>query len=64
MGYADIGGGGSKLTWQLVVTGGYDFTHVIPGEFGYRLLSLDREEGDFKYDMGTGGWVAGVGFRW
>jgi len=63
-GYADIGAGGSKFTWQAVAGGGYDFNKTFSGKVGYRVLGVDRETDEFLYDMTTAGFVVGLGIRW
>jgi opacity protein-like surface antigen len=63
VGYADVGGGGSDLSWQALAGVNYQFSKVISGKIGYRYLSLDYENADFLYDMNMAGFYAGVGFR-
>ena len=42
---ADIGAGGSDLAWYGNATLGYKFTETFTLAAGYRVLSLDREDG-------------------
>lgn len=63
VGYLDVGAGGSDLSWQALVGGGYAFKKVVSLDFGYRYLSEDYENDDFVYDMAMGGGYLGVGFR-
>ncbi len=63
MGYADIGAGGSDLTWQTLAGASYDFTERVSGKIGYRHLSIDYDKSDFSYDMDTGGVYVGIGIR-
>ena len=67
--YSEIGGfgAGSKLTWQIFPTVGFDLGKVVAFDVGYRWLDLDYESGEgvsaFKYDVLTQGPVAGFVFR-
>jgi opacity protein-like surface antigen len=63
VGYADIGAGGSDLTWQALAGVNYHFSPAISGKLGYRYLSVDYEESNFLYDMDTSGLYLGVGIR-
>jgi hypothetical protein len=63
MGAADVGGGGSKLTWEALVGAGYEFKKVASIKFGYRYLDIDYESTSLVYDMATAGPYVGVGFR-
>jgi hypothetical protein len=62
-GVLDVGGGGSKFTWEALVGAGYRFNKVVAVKFGYRYISVDYDSGGFLYDMGTAGPYAGAGFR-
>jgi hypothetical protein len=63
VGYADIGAGGSDLTWQALAGVNYRFSPAISTKLGYRSLSVDYEESNFLYDMNTSGLYLGVGIR-
>jgi opacity protein-like surface antigen len=63
VGYADIGAGGSDLTWQALAGVNYRFSPAISTKLGYRYLSVDYEENNFLYDMDTSGLYLGVGIR-
>jgi opacity protein-like surface antigen len=63
VGYADIGAGGSDLTWQALAGVNYHFSPAISAKLGYRYLSVDYEESNFLYDMDTSGLYLGVGIR-
>lgn len=60
--YADIGTGGSDLTWQLFAAIGYRFSW---GDIrlGYRYLDYDLGEDKVMEDLAISGPVLGVGFR-
>jgi hypothetical protein len=61
---ADIGGGGSNLTWQAMAGVGYRFTDNVHLTAAYRYLDYDYSSGDFEYDLVTQGIGLGLGFRW
>ena len=63
MGAVDVGGGGSKLTWEALVGAGYEFKKVASMKFGYRYLSIDYDTTSLVYDMATAGPYVGVGLR-
>ena len=63
VGYADIGGGGSELQWQVLAGAGYQFNKLVSLDFGYRYLNVDYDQDDFVFDMAMAGPYAGVGFR-
>ncbi|MBM9513968.1 hypothetical protein [Desulfogranum marinum] len=60
--HADIGTGGSELTWQLFAGVGYRFSW---GDIrvGYRYLSYDFDDDQTMEDMALSGPVMGIGFR-
>jgi len=62
--YADIGGGSSKLTWQVQGTLGYKFSDKISTELGWRLLSDNYQEGGFTYNLKQQGLFTGMSIRW
>ncbi len=61
--YADIGAGGSDLTYQLMAGLNWQFSQTLTGKFGYRYFYQDYEKDDFKWDMTTSGVYAGLGIR-
>lgn len=63
VGYADVGGGGSDSTWQLLAGANYAISPTATARFGYRYLKVDYHRDDFLYDMATAGFYAGVGMR-
>jgi hypothetical protein len=60
--YADIGAGGSNLTWQLYAAIGYMFNW---GDIrlGYRYLEYDQDDDKVVQDLKLYGPVLGIGFR-
>lgn len=64
MGYADIGGGGSELTWEAVVAASFAFNKTVSLPFGYRYLSIDYDQNSLLYDVAMEGPFLGVGFHW
>ena len=59
----DLGGGGSKFTWQLFGGAGYNVNPKIALIFGYRVLDVDYNKNNFVYDMNQRGPIMGVGFK-
>jgi opacity protein-like surface antigen len=61
VGYADIGAGGSDLTYQLMAGVNWQFSDTLSAKLGYRHFYQDYEKDDFKWDMTTSGVFAGLG---
>lgn len=59
----DLGGGGSKFTYQLFGGGGYEINKKIALLFGYRVIDVDYNKNNFVYDMNQRGPVLGIGFK-
>jgi hypothetical protein len=59
----DLGGGGSKFTWQFFGGGGYNVKPNIALIFGYRILDVDYNKNNFVYDMNQRGPIMGLGFK-
>lgn len=64
VGYADVGAGGSDLTYQLLAGVNWQFSKTFSGKFGYRYFYQDYSKDDFKWDMAMSGLFAGLGIRW
>ncbi len=64
VGYADVGAGGSDLTYQLLAGVNWQLSKTFSGKFGYRYFYQDYEKDDFKWDMSMSGVFAGLGIRW
>jgi hypothetical protein len=60
--HADIGAGGSDLSWQLFAAIGYRFSWGDV-RLGYRYLSYDLDDDFIMQDMDLSGPLLGVGFR-
>jgi hypothetical protein len=62
-GYADVGGGGSRLTWQAFAGLNWEYAkdHIL--KFGYRELSWDYSSGGVTWDMKLHGPYVGLGIR-
>ena len=61
-GYADVGAGDSKLTWQAWPGVGYRFDNV-DAVAGYRHLKWETDDGDTFEDLSFSGPTLGVKFR-
>ena len=59
----DLGGGGSKFTWQVFGGGGYNLNPKIALIFGYRALDVDYDKNNFVFDMNQRGPIVGIGFK-
>ena len=64
VGYADVGAGGSDLTYQLLAGVNWRFSKTFSAKFGYRYFYQDYSKDDFKWDMAMSGVFAGLGIRW
>ena len=63
VGYADIGAGGSDLTYQLMAGVNWQFSNTFSAKFGYRHFYQDYQKDDFQWDMTTSGVYAGLGIN-
>ena len=63
VGKGDLGGGGSKFTYQLFGGAGYQFNQTFSILGGYRNLSVNYDKDDFLFDMSLHGPLFGVGIR-
>jgi hypothetical protein len=62
-GYADIGGGGSNLTYQVVGTASADLGRRYAIVLGYRYLNVAYNKDRFLYDTGMGGPILGFAIK-
>ena len=62
-GYADVGGGGSDLTYQVMLGVNWQFSRVFSAKLGYRYLYQDYRTDDFVWDIATSGGFVGLGIR-
>jgi len=63
VGYADVGGGGSDLTYQVIAGANWEFSKGYTAKAGYRLLDWDYEEDGTVWDMTASGPYLGLGIR-
>lgn len=63
VGYADVGTGGDRLSWQLLAGVNYNISKMVVAKAGYRIISMNYEKPDFLYDVKTAGAFLGVGIR-
>jgi len=63
VGYADVGAGGSDLTYQVLAGVNWQFTNALSAKIGYRYLYQDYEKDNFKWDMAMSGAFLGLGIR-
>jgi hypothetical protein len=63
LGYADVGGGGSDLTYQFMGGVNWEFKDGYTAKVGYRLLDWDYENGGNVWDMTESGAYLGLGIR-
>jgi len=63
MGRFDVGGGGSKFTYQLFGGLGYNLNKKVALIGGYRALDVNYDRNNFLYDTDQRGPIVGLGFR-
>lgn len=63
MGYADIGAGGSDLTYQLIGGVNWAFAKNFTAKAGYRYLYWDYEDDGTVWDMAASGLYLGLGIK-
>ncbi len=61
--YGDVGGGGSDLTYQLMLGANWQFRDGFTAKVGYRYLYWDYEHDGNVWDMTMAGPYLGVGIR-
>ena len=59
---ADVGGGGSELSWQAIGAIGYRWNWGAVF-VGYRYLHVDYEDGPYRLDAALAGPLIGANFR-
>lgn len=62
-GYADVGAGGSDLTWQAMASVDYAMSRDVAMKVGYRYFKVEYDKSDFKWDMATAGFFAGLAVK-
>lgn len=63
VGYADIGAGGSDLTYQVIAGANWAFSDTFAAKFGYRVLAWDYEDDGTVWDIKASGPYLGLGIR-
>jgi hypothetical protein len=63
VGYADVGAGGSDLTYQVIAGANWEFSEGYTAKVGYRILSWDYENNGTVWDMTASGMYMGLGIR-
>jgi hypothetical protein len=73
VGYADIGAGATKKSWQVLAGADYAFSKNMSAKFGYRVFNMNYEKtrsipeagakADFRIDMRTAGIYGGLGIK-
>jgi hypothetical protein len=63
MGYADVGGGGSDLTYQFILGANWEFARDFNARLGYRQLYWDYKNEGAIWDITASGPYLGLGIR-
>lgn len=63
LGYADAGGGGSDLTYQLMLGANWAFSDRFSAKLGYRLLDWDYDHDGTVWDIQASGPYLGLGIQ-
>jgi hypothetical protein len=63
LGRFDVGGGGSKFTYQMFGGLGYNINQKIALVGGYRALDVNYDKNNFLYDTNQRGPIMGIGFK-
>jgi len=63
LGYADVGAGGSDLTYQLIAGANWEFAQDFTAKAGYRVMDWDYENDGTTWDMQASGMYLGLGFK-
>jgi len=61
-GYADVGTGGSKFSWQALVGAAWQVSPWVALQFGFRVIGEDYDHAGLLYNVRTGGPYAGATF--
>jgi opacity protein-like surface antigen len=59
----DVGGGASKVTWQVYGGTGYNFSESVAASIGWRYIGVDYDQDGFLFDTTVSGLLAGLKFR-
>ncbi|MCF6314454.1 MAG: hypothetical protein L3J39_18540 [Verrucomicrobiales bacterium] len=60
---ADVGGGGSAITWQAMGGIGYQFNPMFDVNLAYRYMAVDYSDGGFIYDVASSGPMLTLGCK-
>ncbi len=60
----DVGGGVSKVSWQALVGGGYQFTDWFAFDLVYRVMGVNYEPNDTQFKLKLSGLVTGFRFQY
>lgn len=63
VGYADVGGGGSSLTYQLLAGANWALNERLTVKGGYRYAYWDYEDGGNVWDINASGVFLGLGIK-
>ncbi|OYY74069.1 MAG: hypothetical protein B7Y40_06540 [Gammaproteobacteria bacterium 28-57-27] len=63
LGYADVGAGGSDLTYQVIAGVNWDYAKGFTAKLGYRYLYWDYADGGTVWDMAASGSYLGLGIH-
>ena len=63
LGYADVGAGGSDMTYQMIAGVNWEFAKDFTAKAGYRVLDWDYENDGAVWDMQASGTYLGIGFK-
>lgn len=63
LGYADVGAGGSDLTYQFIAGANWAFSDRFTAKAGYRYMYWDYENDGVVWDMTASGPYLGLGIR-
>ncbi len=63
LGYADIGAGGSDLSYQMIAGVNWEFVKDFTAKAGYRVMDWDYENDGTVWDMQASGTYLGLGFK-
>ena len=63
VGYADVGAGGSDLTYQFILGADWEFKQDFIAKLGYRYLYWDYAKDGTVWDMSVSGPYLGLGIR-
>ncbi len=63
MGYADVGAGGSDLTYQFMAGANWEFAQGYTAKIGYRYIYWDYAKDGAVWDMSASGPYLGLGIR-